>query len=65
MNLLQIGNTEWPRWMVYHDIRARYWSKGRWVKRRRNGEVWHKRSDAEVARQEAILFSDGMGVEDE
>jgi hypothetical protein len=57
VTLIEVGQPSWPRWMVYSNDRRRYWCKGTWKKRRRNGELWHNKSEAEkelaVARSSA------------
>jgi hypothetical protein len=45
--LLFVGRPGWSRWMIIHDQKKRYWCKGRWKKRRRNGELWANKSEAE------------------
>lgn len=47
INLIDVGQLAWPRWMIVHRERKRYWSKGTWKKRRRNGELWCNRTEAE------------------
>ena len=46
--LIQIGQLEWRRWMIFHRVKYRYWAKGRWRKRRRDGELWYDRAEAEI-----------------
>ena len=62
--LLEIGRTKWPRWIVYHAVRDRYWGGGRWVQIPRDGELWNNKMEAETARREAVA-ADSTGVEDE
>lgn len=62
--LLEIGRTKWPRWIVYHAVRDRYWYKDRWVERPRDGELWNNKVEAEQARREAVA-ADSTGVEDD
>lgn len=45
--LIEVGQPPWPRWMIFHRDKCRYWSKGRWRKRRRNGDLWHIKAEAE------------------
>lgn len=43
--LLFVGPPSFPRWMIVQ--KERYWCKGTWKKRRRNGELWASKTDAE------------------
>ncbi len=45
--LLEIGRPKWRRWMIFHRERNRYWRSGAWKKRRRDGELWHSKAEAE------------------
>jgi hypothetical protein len=45
--LIDVGKPEWRRWMIFHSEKSRYWDKGRWTKRRRQGELWHRKAEAE------------------
>lgn len=47
--LLEVGQQAWPRWMIVHRGTRRYWSNGSWKKRRRNGDLWSNRAEAEQA----------------
>lgn len=47
VTLIEIGQPSWPRWMIVHTEKKRYWSKGTWKKRRGNGELWSDRTEAE------------------
>jgi hypothetical protein len=44
--LIEVGQPAWPRWMIFHRDKCRYWSKGVWKKRRRNGALWASKSEA-------------------
>jgi hypothetical protein len=55
--LIEIGKPAWCRWMVFHSEKKRYWDKGRWIKRRRNGELWHRKVEAEAELQFVRLAS--------
>ena len=46
VTLIEVGKPSWPRFMIFHTEKKRYWSKGAWKKRRRNGELWHDRAEA-------------------
>lgn len=61
--LLELGRHDWPRWMIYHAVQDRYWSKGRWVERPRDAELWNDKAEAYTALKEATLFNEG--AEDE
>ena len=63
--LFAIGNIKWPRWMVYHVHKQRYWGNGRWVKRPRDGELWDNKRKALEATSEARLLGDAIDIEDE
>ncbi len=43
--LLFVGRPSFPRWMIVQ--KERYWCKGTWKKRRRNGELFASKSEAE------------------
>jgi hypothetical protein len=45
--LFGVGQQKWPRWMIFDAVEKRYWSKGTWKKRRRNGDLWHDKAEAE------------------
>lgn len=45
--LIEVGQPNWQRWMIFDQERKRYWSKGVWKKRRRNGDLWSSRVEAE------------------
>jgi hypothetical protein len=45
--LIDVGQPAWSRWMILHREKNRYWSKGVWKKRRRNGDLWHSKVEAE------------------
>lgn len=45
--LIDVGKPTWPRWMVFHQDKRRYWSKGAWKKRRRNGDLFASKVEAE------------------
>jgi len=47
VNLIEVGKPAWPRWMIFDTVKRRYWSKGVWKKRRRNGDLWHSKAEAE------------------
>jgi hypothetical protein len=47
VTLIEVGQPPWPRWMIFHSEKKRYWSKGAWKRRRRNGELWSDRTEAE------------------
>ncbi len=49
--------------MIYHAVQDRYWSKGRWVERPRDAELWNDKAEAYTALKEATLFNEG--AEDE
>ena len=61
--LLEIGRTKWPRWIVYHAVRDRYWCKDRWVMNPRDGELFNDEAEAHTARIEAAVAAEG--IEDE
>lgn len=63
--LIEIGRPEWPRWMICHTGRHRYWFKGRWRRRRRDGELWHDELEARNELQLARLNWRVIGIEDE
>jgi hypothetical protein len=47
VTLIDVGQPAWRRWMIYHSEKKRYWSKGNWKKRRRNGDLWQSKVEAE------------------
>ena len=51
MILIEVGKPTWLRWMIYHCGMNRYWDKGRWVKCRRQGELWHRKAEAQAELQ--------------
>jgi hypothetical protein len=55
--LVEIGKPTWSRWMIFHREQNRYWDKGRWGKGRRNGELWHRKAEAEAELQFVRLAS--------
>ena len=63
--LIEVGRSEWPRWMIHHAARCRYWFKGRWRRHRRDGELWHDELEAENELQLARLNWRVIGIEDE
>lgn len=63
--IIDLASRKWPRWMIYSILRDRYWNKGRWRKKRRNGEVWNVKSEAVKELQAAKLFGNAKGSEDE
>lgn len=63
--VLEVGRSEWPRWMIHHLGRHRYWFKGRWRRQRRDGELWHNESEAQKELQIARLNWRVIGIEDE
>ena len=46
--LLSVGRPGFPRWMVIHDPKKKYWRNGTWTKLRRNGELWDSKTEAET-----------------
>jgi hypothetical protein len=65
VQLIQIGRKKWPRWMIIHRSRRRYWFKGRWRKKRRDGDVWAHQANVEEELPLAKLFWQIQGVDDE
>ncbi len=63
VELIEVGRRKWPRWMIYHRRLLSYWSAKGWESRRRDGDLWSDREAADLERQIAELFSEG--VEDE
>jgi hypothetical protein len=55
--LIEIGKPAWPRFMIFHTGKNRYWDKGRWSKGGRNGELWHRKAEAEAELQFVRLAS--------
>jgi hypothetical protein len=45
--VIDLMRSEWRRWMIYRISTKRYWGNGRWRKRRRDGDLWHDKSEAE------------------
>lgn len=46
--LIEVGKPTWSRWMIFHREKNRYWDKGLWVKRRRQGELWQRKVEAQA-----------------
>ena len=44
--LLEIGKPGFPRWMIVHQRKQRYWSKGLWKQHRREGDLWDSKIEA-------------------
>ena len=63
--VIEIGQRLWQRWMIFHRSKNRYWFKGRWRRRRRDGELWNNVSHAQQELQAAQLNWQVLGVEDE
>jgi hypothetical protein len=55
--VIDLMRPDWRRWMIYRISTGRYWSKGRWRKRRRDGELWHDKVEAEKELQMVRLGS--------
>ena len=55
--LVEIGQPAFPRWMIFNCEKNRYWDKGRWVKQRRQGELWHRKVEAQAELQFVRLAS--------
>ena len=55
--LIEIGQPTFPRWMIFHSERKRYWDQGRWAKKRKQGELWHRKSTAQKELQFVRLAS--------
>jgi hypothetical protein len=55
--LIDVGQPAWHRWMIFHSEKKRYWSKGTWIKRRRNGELGDDKTEAEKELNVARLGS--------
>ena len=49
--LIEIGKPAWRRFMICHCEKKRYWDKGKWNKGQRNGELWHRKTEAEAELQ--------------
>lgn len=55
--LIETGQPEWPRWMIFHKQKRRYWSSGCWRKRRRDGDLWHDKAKADQELRMVMLGS--------
>jgi len=47
VNLIEVGQPTWRRWMIFDTAKRRFWSKGVWKKRRRHGDLWHSKAEAQ------------------
>lgn len=63
--IIEIGRPEWRRWMIYHRTRHCYWNKGRWRRRRRDGEVWCVMAEARAEMNYATIDWDHIVIEDD
>lgn len=63
--IIEIGCPQWRRWMIYHRSRDCYWFKGRWQRRRRDGEVWNVMAEARAEIEYARINWQEIVIEDE
>lgn len=63
--VIEVGGPLWRRWMIYHKSIRRYWSKGRWRKRRRDGDLFNSMSDVQGEQKFAEINWNPFGDEDE
>jgi hypothetical protein len=45
--VIDLMQPEWRRWMIHSMSTRRYWGNGKWHKRRRDGELWNSKAEAE------------------
>lgn len=65
VTLISNGSSDWPRFMIYHRERDRYWNNGVWRSNRRDGEMWVNTRGTEQSLEEAREFANQYGIEDE
>jgi len=63
--VIEIGQPHWRRWMIFHRALHRYWSKGRWRRRRRDGDLWNNMAEPQIELQFAQINWQAHGIEDE